>query len=75
MKLANKYNIPEETITRMVKDGVISCKWPMHEEVYTMYLTLKSTGRTATQIYLEIGEAKKISEETVKKIVFRMGKI
>jgi len=36
-ELSKKYNIPVETVNRMVKDGVISCSWVGHEEVYQMW--------------------------------------
>lgn len=44
MSISNKYGIPQETVTRMVKDGVLSCSWPFYEEVYYHYKKLKSEG-------------------------------
>lgn len=67
MSLSEKYNIPKATIQKMVNDGVISCSWPMYEEIYTMYQNSMSIGgKTKTEIFYEIAEAKKVSPETVK---------
>lgn len=70
MSLAKKYNIPQQTITNMVKDGVISCTWPMYEEIYAMYQqSISIGGKTKTEIYFEISQAKKVSEGTVKNAI------
>jgi hypothetical protein len=67
MSLSEKYNIPKDTIQKMVNDGVISCSWPMYEEIYTMYQNSMSIGgKTKTEIFYEIAEVKKVSPETVK---------
>lgn len=67
MSLSKKYNVPSETIQKMVNDGVISCSWPMYEEIYTMYQnSMRIGGKTKTEIFYEIAEAKKVSAETVK---------
>jgi hypothetical protein len=75
MSLSNKYNIPQSTVNKMVKDGVISCTWPRYEEVYDMYKSYSSSGKTKTEIYYEIAERTRISEHTVKMIVLKMDKI
>lgn len=75
MSLAKKYNVPQETIKRMVNDGVISCSWPMYEEIYAMYQkSMAIGGKSKTQIFYEIAEAKGISERTVKNIVYTIYK-
>lgn len=72
MSLAKKYNIPKEAVQRMVNDGVISCSWPMYEEIYAMYQqSMAVGGKTKTEIYYEISEAKKVSERTVKYVISR----
>jgi len=71
MSISNKYNIPQETVNKMVKDGVISCSWPMYEEVYNMFLSYPQ-GKSKTQIYYEIAEKKGISERTVRDIISKM---
>lgn len=77
MSLSNKYNIPQETIKKMINDGVISCSWPMYEEIYAMYETEIQTGKSKTLIYYEISEKKGVSERTVRDVVSKMknGKI
>ena len=77
MSLSNKYNIPQETIKKMINDGVISCSWPMYEEIFAMYEAEMKTGKTKTLIYYEISEKKGVSERTVRDVVSKMknGKI
>lgn len=43
MSLSKKYAISEETIKKMVRDGVISCSWAGRESVYKCYLKHKAT--------------------------------
>jgi hypothetical protein len=74
MSLSDKYGIPQETVNQMVKDGVISCKYPRHEEVYNLYKTYSGSGKTKTDIYYEMADKLKMSFETIKKIVAQMGK-
>lgn len=74
MSLSNKYGIPQETVNQMIKDGVISCKYPRYEEVYNLFLTYSGSGKTKTDIYYEMGEKLKMSSESIKKIVAQMGK-
>lgn len=75
MSLSNKYNIPQETVNKMVKDGVISCTWPMYEEIYSMYKAALNTGKSKTAIYNDIAEKKNISESLVKQVVLKLDKI
>jgi hypothetical protein len=75
MKLSNKYNIPQEAVDKMIKDGIIGCQWPMYEEIYDLYLKALNTGKTKTLIYYEIGEKKGIPETSVKAIILKMDKI
>lgn len=74
MKLCNRYNIPQETINQMVKDGVISCTWPMYEEIYTMFESRKGT-KSKEQIYMDIAEMKNMSPRTVRYMIEKIGKI
>lgn len=59
--LSNKYNVPEQTIQNMIKDGVISCSWPLYDDVRK----LKTEGKTAT----EIADTLNISQRYVYKIL------
>lgn len=45
-ELSKKYNIPPETVNKMIKDGIISCSWVGHEEVYKMW----QNGKSVTEI-------------------------
>lgn len=75
MSLADKYNIPKATIQRMVQDGVLSCTWPMHEEVYEMFKkSMSAGGKTKTEIYIEIAEKKGLAERTVRGIIYDFSK-
>lgn len=75
MSLSEKYKIPKETVQRMINDGVISCSWPMYEEIYAMYKQSMSLGgKSKTQIFYEIAEAKGVSERTVKNIIYTVFK-
>jgi hypothetical protein len=75
MKLCNKYNIPQQTVDQMVKDGVISSKWPAYEEVYGMYNLLKASGKSKEQIYNDIADQKNMSARTVRAMVEAVAKI
>jgi hypothetical protein len=75
MKLCNKYNVPQETIDKMVKDGVISASWPRYEEIYDLYKALSRSGRSKQDIYNEISDKTHISEASVKSICLKMDKI
>lgn len=74
MKLSNKYNVPQDTINKMVKDGIISHSWPTYERVYATYLSIKNSGLNRREIYLEIASREKISEYTAKQIILKMDK-
>lgn len=72
MSLSNKYNIPQETLKKMYRDGVISCKWSQYEEVYD---TFKSrTGKSKSDIYMDIAAEMNISARTVRLMVETMAK-
>jgi DNA-binding transcriptional regulator LsrR (DeoR family) len=45
-ELSKKYNIPSETVNKMIKDGIISCSWPGYEQVYELW----KQGKTQTEI-------------------------
>ncbi len=45
-ELSKKYNVPPETISKMINDGVISCSWPNYEDVYKLY----KEGKSITEI-------------------------
>lgn len=75
MKLSNKYNIPQNTLDQMVKDGVISSKWPAYEEIYALFNSMKSSGKSKEQIYNDIADQKNMSSRTVRAMVEAVAKI
>ncbi len=77
MTLENKYNVPTETIKRMVKDGVISCSVSRHYEIYDLYKSKWATGQfeTINAVCYEIERVSGEDFENVKKIIYKLGKI
>lgn len=75
MKLSNKYNVPQSTLDQMVKDGIISSKWPAYEEVYGLFLSMKSSGKSKEKIYMDISDKKNIPWRTVRAMVEAVAKI
>lgn len=41
--LSQKYNIPADTVNKMIKDGVISCSWAGYDQVLELWKAGKST--------------------------------
>lgn len=76
MSLAKKYDIPLETVQRMVKDGVISCSAVRYEEVYDAYKKYKtvSPNKSDVQISYEIADQMNMSDTSVRKIIYLMKK-
>lgn len=59
--LSDKYNLPQETVKKMISGGVISCCWVGYEEVYKLWKEGKSmsdialtTGRSKSSVFLII---------------------
>lgn len=75
MSLSKKYNVPQETITKMVQDGVISCSWPRYEEIYAQFKSLTNSGLSSVEACYQIAEKEGINERTVRNMVYRIGKI
>lgn len=76
MSLSKKYNIPIETIKKMVNDGVIACSAERYEEVFEQFKKYKLADPTKSnsQIFIEMSEQMNISDASIKKIVYIMGK-
>lgn len=69
MILSNKYNVPQETLNKMIKDGVISCAWPRYEEIYQKFKQAMKPGCVKTRIILEVSEKEGISERYLRQII------
>lgn len=76
MSLSQKYNVPRETIQKMVNEGVIPTSVVRYHEVYDHYKTIKSAspGRSDASIFVDMSIQMNISEASIKKIVYQMGK-
>lgn len=76
MSISNKYNIPLETVKKMVKDGVISCSAVRYEEVYEEYKKYKlaSPDKSDSQIFYDMSDQMNMTDAAIKKIVYIMGK-
>lgn len=49
--LSDKYGLPEETVKKMMRDGVISCSWDTYDQI----AKLKREGKTWDEIAFETG--------------------
>jgi len=76
MTIENKYNIPRETVQRMVNDGVIPCSVKRHYEIFDMFTRLKGecSTCTATAVMYEVSDKMNESFENVKKVIYKFGK-
>lgn len=61
--LSEKYNIPPETVNKMIKDGVISCSWETYDEVIKLHREGKCTA--------DIAEIVRVSQRHVQAILKR----
>lgn len=55
--LSEKYNIPEDTIKRMMKEGVISCSWDVCDTIKKMREQGKSWDEVSFQTGMSIRNA------------------
>lgn len=70
MKISNKYNIPQETIDRMVKDGFISCSWPRYEKIFEQFEEqMRKPGAVRSHVIQAISDKEHISERHIRDII------
>lgn len=62
--LSNKYNIPEETVKKMIQDGVVSCSWPGYEEVYSLW----KAGEKIDDIVFKTGKSRRTVYDIIKRL-------
>lgn len=76
MSLDKKYNIPAETVHKMVRDGVISCFVIRDHEIYDAYNSRKAACPECRtwDIYCDVGAKFRLTPEVVKKVVYLFGK-
>lgn len=72
MSLSDKYNIPRETITKMVNDGVISCSWPGYEEIYYHYKRNLATSKSKTEAINVTAAQRGVAESSVRYAISKM---
>lgn len=73
MNLSNKYNIPQATIDKMIRDGLISCSWSRYEEIYNMYKkSMTVPGAIKSHVVLEISDKVGISERHIRTIISKL---
>lgn len=76
MRLDEKYNIPKETIIKMVNDGVISGSMARNYEILEYYQLLKKSNPSMkiNQIISNVAEDMRVSTATVEKAVYTLRK-
>ena len=76
MSIAKKYGVPEDTIVKMVNDGVISCSVKRHYEIYDRFVQLRSLNPSATKasLIIKVAEEMHATEATVDKVVHTLHK-
>jgi len=65
--LSDKFNVPPETVKKMISTGVISCSWAGYEDIYKLWRAGRSirdiateTGRSPTNVYETIQRFRRI---------------
>lgn len=72
MSLAKKYNISQETVNNMVKDGWLSCTVPSYEKIYNEFKeTMRMGGSCKTRVIYDIADKNRVSEATVRSIIVK----
>lgn len=61
--LSEKYNIPEDTIKRMMKEGVISCSWNVCDEINKM----RTEGKSWDDVAFKTGMSIRNCQYIIKK--------
>ncbi len=73
MSISNKYNIPQETVKRMIDDGFLSCSIPKYEEIYEMFQSsMRVPGAIKSRVILTIADKSGYSERQVRTIIERI---
>lgn len=70
MKISNKYNIPQEAIDRMVKDGLIACQWPRYEKIYEQFEDMmRKPGAIRSHVIRDLSDKERVSERHIREII------
>lgn len=76
MTLENKYNVPRETLKKMVDDGVISTSVIRHYEIFDKYKRLRAecSGCTVQSLIYRVSDETRVPFDLVKWIVYKLCK-
>lgn len=69
-ELCKKYNISEQSLKMMVKDGVISTTWPFYDEVVIFYKQHKHLGKP--EAVKRAADKYGVTEKTIYQIIKRI---
>lgn len=69
-ELCKKYNISEQSLKMMVKDGVISTTWPFYDEVVIFYKQKQHLGKP--EAVKQAAEKYGVTEKTIYQIIKRI---
>lgn len=68
-ELSKKYDVPEEKLKMMMKDGVISCSWGAYDEIYYCYKSERPSAKSNEDAYNIVAAKMNVSRSTVYNIV------
>lgn len=72
MSISNKYNIPQETVTAMVKDGLISGLSPRNLEICELYKTMLAKGeKSKAEIQRDLADKYNTCDRNIRYIIER----
>jgi len=76
MSLDKKYGIPAEVVSKMVKDGVISCSVARNYEIFDTFEAMRAANpqRSITDISNEVATKLHLQPELVKKVIWLVRK-
>jgi hypothetical protein len=69
MTIKDKYGIPADTWTRMIRDGILSCRIATAEEIITCYRKHTQSGMSHTKAIISTSVDMRCSETWVYKTV------
>lgn len=71
MSLSEKYGIPQDKITMLIKDGWISCSAAKYEEVVYIYKKNLAEGKTKLEAISNTAEETRVSDRHVYRIIHK----
>jgi hypothetical protein len=76
MSLDKKYNVPEETVKRMIRDGVISCSIDRDYKIFDNCLSVKNANPSLSilEVFSNVAENLGVNEASVMKAYYTIRK-